>query len=676
MSARLATVYQYLLQDDFTSASPGPLSPTIWGYSTGAAEYIPSTLGPSYPGTELQPYLPSVSNGSLQLPLQTYNPTSQPPGTSFQGSGIFSIQSFSDNTPFEGIAFTATAGLTTSVPGMVGGIFAYSANSPASHNEIDLESLTDTAAAQNNQEQTNIYMNTPTNTPGDPQFVPDPSLTTYQTYTIEWFPNDVLWFIDGQLVRESTDHVPQSALQFYLDFWAYDASRGGILQPTSQLSLNMTYNFDVQSVSVAAIENNTTPDDFFYDGHADILWQNTNGQVAIWDMNGISIVDGGMPTLNPGSAWQIEGSGNFFGNGQTDILWQNTDGQVAIWDMSGATIANGGVVALNPGSAWQIRGTGDFFGDFNTDMLWQNTNGSVAIWDMNGATIVNGGVVALNPGASWQIRGTGDFFGDGHTDILWQNTSGSVAIWDMDGTTIINGGLVAANPGHHGRSRAPANFFGDGNTDILWQNTNGAVAIWDMSGTAIVNEGTVALNPGPTWQIEGVGGYFGYGQTDHPVPARQRRAGTLEDVWPIDRIRQCDRIEPGPELASERRHGRDALHRWHLWHRNAHGNCRAPRRLRADEFRSWRTYNYWFNPAQDVVELSAALFPNFPRCSRHHFRWQWVIDRSEPLQFAADPRGCAGILASQRLCADLRGVAQRISARHQTLGRVNNRDAV
>ena len=222
----------------------------------------------------------------------------------------------------------------------------------------------------------------------------------------------------------------------------------------------MTYNFDVQSVSVAAIENNTTPNDFFNDGHADILWQSTNGQVAIWDMNGISIIDGGVPTLNPGSAWQIEGSGNFFGNGQTDVLWQNTDGQVAIWDMSGPTIANGGVVALNPGSAWQIRGTGDFFGDFNTDMLWQNTNGSVAIWDMNGTSIVNGGVVALNPGPSWQIRGTGDFFGDGNADI-----SGRIPM-----ARLRSGTWTAPDRQWRGGRDEPRSLMADqGNRRLLWR---------------------------------------------------------------------------------------------------------------------------------------------------------------------------------------------------------------
>jgi beta-glucanase (GH16 family) len=105
---------------------------------------------------------------------------------------------------------------------MDGGIFPYAldptSTSPTNHNEIDTELLTDTAAGQDNQALTNIYANEPANTVGSPVLVPDPSLTAYQTYTMEWFPNEVLWFIDGQLVGSNTIDVPQGSMQFYLDF--------------------------------------------------------------------------------------------------------------------------------------------------------------------------------------------------------------------------------------------------------------------------------------------------------------------------------------------------------------------------------------------------------------------------------------------------------------------------
>ena len=128
-------------------------------------------------------------------------------------------------------------------------------------------------------------------------------------------------------------------------------------------------------------------------------------------------------------------------------VFQNTDGSVALWDMNGTSVIGGGLVASDPGPTWHIKGMGDFFGDGNTDIVLQNDDGSVAVWDMNGTSVIGGGLVAADPGPTWHIKGTGDFFGDGNTDIVLQNDDGSVALWDMNGTNIVGGGEVANNPG-------------------------------------------------------------------------------------------------------------------------------------------------------------------------------------------------------------------------------------
>ena len=228
---------------------------------------------------------------------------------------------------------------------------------------------------------------------------------------------------------------------------------------------------------------------FFADGSPGIVLQNTDGSVALWDMNGTSIVGGGL-VANPGPGWEIKGTGVFSDDGSTDIVFQNTDGAVALWDMSGINVVGGGLVP-NPGPGWQIKGTGDFFGG-NSAILLQNTDGAVALWDMSGTNVVGGGVVA-NPGAGWQIKGTGDFFGDGNTDIVFQSTDGSVALWDMSGTKVIGGGLVG-NPGPTWHVK------GTGNTDITFQNDNGSVALWDMSGLNVIGGGLVG-NPGTGWNL-------------------------------------------------------------------------------------------------------------------------------------------------------------------------------
>src|SRR6185312_3967645 len=90
----------------------------------------------------------------------------------------------------------------------------------------------------------------------------------------------------------------------------------------------------------------------------------------------------------------------------SDILFQNaTSGQIAIWEMTGLSVSGGGVVGPDPGPSWQAIGTGDFGGG-DPDILFQNaSSGQIAIWEMEGASIAGGGTVGLDPGPSWQAVG-------------------------------------------------------------------------------------------------------------------------------------------------------------------------------------------------------------------------------------------------------------------------------
>jgi hypothetical protein len=76
-------------------------------------------------------------------------------------------------------------------------------------------------------------------------------------------------------------------------------------------------------------------------------------------------------------------SSDFNGDGKSDILWQNDNGQVAIWEMNATTVIAGAVIG-NPGPSWEVIATGDFNGDGKSDILWQNDSGEVDIWEMNG----------------------------------------------------------------------------------------------------------------------------------------------------------------------------------------------------------------------------------------------------------------------------------------------------
>ena len=130
---------------------------------------------------------------------------------------------------------------------------------------------------------------------------------------------------------------------------------------------------------------------------------------------------------------------------KSDMLWRHSNGQVAIWFMDGGTITGdvypGG---QDPTLSWTIQGTGDFDADGHADIVWRHTNGQPAIWFMRDGAIVGeaypGGP---DPGLTWTIQRVGDFDGDGHADILWRHVSGQLAIWfkgDIAG---------AAYPGYH-----------------------------------------------------------------------------------------------------------------------------------------------------------------------------------------------------------------------------------
>jgi hypothetical protein len=275
--------------------------------------------------------------------------------------------------------------------------------------------------------------------------------------------------------------------------------------------------------------------DFFGDGRSDIILQNADGSVVLWDMSGPTIVNAGL-VGNPGASWSVEGtasgttitpgSGSFTAAGSVFTI--STAGvaeengsplplgggtaQLVYYDgvVYGQDIATGEWSIFDDDGSWSRSVGPGFFGDGSSSIVMQNADGSVVLWDMRGSTIVNAGVVG-NPGTSWHVKGTGGFFPGGSTALVMQNDDGSVVLWDMSGTAIVNAGLVAGpEPTWHVAGTGA--FFGYGSSSIVMQNDDGSVVLWDVSGTTIVDAGLVA---GPSaWQVKGTGDFFGDGNTD------------------------------------------------------------------------------------------------------------------------------------------------------------------
>jgi hypothetical protein len=57
---------------------------------------------------------------------------------------------------------------------------------------------------------------------------------------------------------------------------------------------------------------------------------------------------------NPGPSWRVEDAADFNGDQMADILWQNDNGQIAIWIMIGLMPIQEAGIGSNPGADWHV----------------------------------------------------------------------------------------------------------------------------------------------------------------------------------------------------------------------------------------------------------------------------------------------------------------------------------
>ena len=111
---------------------------------------------------------------------------------------------------------------------------------------------------------------------------------------------------------------------------------------------------------------------------------------------------------------------------QTDLLWQHSDGGLAVWTMQRTRMLSGDPLGPGPlrDPLWRISAVADFNGDTLRDLVFQHQgDGRLAVWLMNRHAQVSG--LALSPAQvpdlNWKVRGAGDFNGDLKPDLIWQN---------------------------------------------------------------------------------------------------------------------------------------------------------------------------------------------------------------------------------------------------------------
>jgi hypothetical protein len=121
--------------------------------------------------------------------------------------------------------------------------------------------------------------------------------------------------------------------------------------------------------------------------------------------------------------WFVVATGDFNADGKGDILWQDTQGNLAIWFMNGAQVIAAQAVGKLPAN-WVVVQA-----DRNGWIFLRNTvTNEVGIWVMQGNTVAQAMDFGAVP-AQWSIAGIGDFDNNGFSDILWRDASGNVAIW-------------------------------------------------------------------------------------------------------------------------------------------------------------------------------------------------------------------------------------------------------
>jgi hypothetical protein len=191
------------------------------------------------------------------------------------------------------------------------------------------------------------------------------------------------------------------------------------------------------------------------DGKPDVLFQHEDGSLAVWIMNGTTRTSAQYlsPSNAGNSAWKAVALGDFDADGKLDLLFQNTDGTLGVWYLNGLTLKSVAMVRPNnPGDAgWKAVGVGEFNGDGKTDIVFQHTDGSLGVWYMNGVSLILPALLTpSNPGdAAWRVVGTTDLNGDGKTDLLFQHSGNQdLAVWYMNGPKLVLGHLLnPSNPG-------------------------------------------------------------------------------------------------------------------------------------------------------------------------------------------------------------------------------------
>ena len=181
------------------------------------------------------------------------------------------------------------------------------------------------------------------------------------------------------------------------------------------------------------------------DGYTDIVWRHdTQGWLACWFLQGNLLATTSMLSIPQiaDSNWQLRSVGDMDGDHYADLIWQHTDGTLALWTMRGATVMSTAVLSIpkvgNP--SWKVVGVVDANRDGYGDLIFQDTvGGALGTWFLRGSLVLGTYYLSIPKQAdsNWRVQAAGDIDGSGVPKILWRHiTSGYVAEWTLSGYVV------------------------------------------------------------------------------------------------------------------------------------------------------------------------------------------------------------------------------------------------
>src|SRR5262245_52380485 len=157
----------------------------------------------------------------------------------------------------------------------------------------------------------------------------------------------------------------------------------------------------------------------------DVLLYTDGGAAAIWLMNeNVRLGDGTNLPFN-GPTWHVIATVDFdrVGPKFSDILWQNDNGALALWQMQGTEVGRQTNLSA---AAPHVLAVNDFDGDGAADILFEHESGNpqpgLDLWTFSFGAPLHDRVIIGDPGPLWHAAASGDFDGDGKAGILFQRS--------------------------------------------------------------------------------------------------------------------------------------------------------------------------------------------------------------------------------------------------------------